>query len=125
MDEGLDEEVFWERNMGRGRQGYNAGCVGRGLYTCASGGLGAVAYIEYELALLTRWTSRIISPVEDVDIKVLKDCYGPCLDLERCVVPVHGASSLWQGLQHIFPQVCLHFFAKLGDVSLFCYWLDD
>ena len=70
-----------------------------------SGGLGLLHNQGINLALLTRWLGRIRSPKEDLAIKILKDFYGTCPDLERCAMPVHGASAFWLGLLQVFPHV--------------------
>ena len=88
---------------------------------------GELEVLNIQSMILSLWTKRartIMISEEDPAIKVL-ECCGTCLDLERCIVPEHGASVFWQGLRRAFPQVQLHLFARLGDSSLFHYWLDD
>ena len=58
-----------------------------------------------------------MSPTKDLEIKVLKDCYGMCLDWERHAAPTWGASAFWKDLRQVFLQVHEQLFAKLGMAS--------
>ena len=43
--------------------------------------------LSMDLAFLMRWAGRIMSPLEDLAQKVLKNFYDICLDWEISMVP--------------------------------------
>ena len=69
------------------------------------------------LALQTEWV--------DMMLEVLKDNYGPWMDLERSAAPVRGAWALRHILKQVLPQIQDFFLPELGDISSFRVWLDE
>ena len=66
-----------------------------------------------------------MSSLEDLVTQILNESYSKELNWEKYAAPVHGASSFWHGLRHIFRQVRSFLAAQLGDGSSFQYWTDN
>ena len=62
-----------------------------------------------------------MSSREDLVTQILKESYSRELNWDKFAAPVHGTSSFWNGLTHIFRRVRSFFAAQLGDGSSFQY----
>ena len=89
------------------------------------GSLGVLHLHTMNMALLTKWIARLMLPQEVLGTQTLRDSYSLGVDWEHPMTPVRGASSLWHGLQSMFPRVQGFFAAKLGNGFSFRFWRDD
>ena len=83
-------------------------------------GLGIQSLQHTNLALLTKWVCRLLSP-----LVLLLDCYGASLDWHKWQTPQRGDSAFMSSLRPIFPAVQAHFRPKLGSGASFRFWMDE
>ena len=88
------------------------------------GGLGVFHIHSMNTTRVTKWVDWIMGPQDDLLISVLQDSCGRGLNWESLSASIRGALPFWQGLQPLFSRVRNFFSARLGDSSVFRYWLD-
>ena len=76
------------------------------------------------LALLTKWVCRLLSPSGDLVSVHLLNFYGASLDWHKWQNPQRGDSTFMSSLRPIFSVVQAHFRPKLGSGASFRFWID-
>ena len=89
------------------------------------GGLGIQSLQHTNLALLSKWVCRLLSPSEDLVSVLLLDCYGASLEWHKWQIPQRGDSAFMSSLRPIFSAVQAHFRPKLGSGASFRFWMDE
>ena len=89
------------------------------------GGLGVPHFNTMNVALLTKWVKRIIGPEEDVIRSMMTDRYEASVDWDKMMTRVRRASTFWRGLEKMVSIIQKFFSTRLGDGTLFHFWLDE
>ncbi|XP_078446333.1 uncharacterized protein LOC144715273 [Wolffia australiana] len=89
------------------------------------GGLGVPDLDTLNVALLTKWVTRIVGPDDDLIKDVVRDRYGSNLGWENLMDKVRGESAFWRGMKKVFPLVREFFWVQLGNGAGFRFWMDN
>ena len=88
-------------------------------------GLGIHSLQHTNLALLTKWVCRLLSPSGDLVSVLLQGCYVASLDWHKWQIPQRGDSEFMSSFRPIFSVVQAHFRPKLGFEPSFRFWIDE
>ena len=91
----------------------------------SQGGLGVHSLQHTNLAILTKWVSRLLQPAGDLVSVLLQDCYGASLDWIHWQTPRRGDSAFMSSLRPVFAVVQPLFQPKLGSGTTFRFWMDE
>ena len=89
------------------------------------GGLGIRHLRHTNMALLSKWVSRIIQQSGDLAVAVLRGSYGASIDWVLWSTPCRGDSAFMQGLRPILTCMQSLFQPRVGDGSSFRFWEVD
>ena len=82
-------------------------------------GLGIQSLQHTNLALLTKWVCRLLSPLGDLVSVLLVDYYKASLNWHKWQIPERGDSAFMSSFRPIFSAVQAHFQPKLGSRASF------
>ena len=91
----------------------------------AHGGLGVRHLQHTNMALLSKWVTRVMKPSNDMVSILLHEAYGQSLDWSVWATPRRGDSPVVASIRWIFPFVQSFFRPQLGDGASFRFWEDD
>ena len=91
----------------------------------SQGGLGVQSLQYTNLALLTKWVSRLLQSLGDLLSVLLQDCYGASLDWIQWQTPQRGDSAFMSSLRPVFAVVQPLLRPKLGSGTTFRFWMDE